>query len=95
MKEIKFNIGDLAIGVYNRRFFLWEVKQVITTTRQSKNSTKTKSEYLCQMVTDGEVTMDNTFDETELYTKEEFTELYNKILANYEKEENKLNLEQV
>ena len=76
-------------------FFLWEVKQVITTTRQSKNSTKIKSEYLCQMVTDGEVTMDNTFDEAELYTKEEFTELYNKILANYEKEENKLNLEQV
>lgn len=93
MKEIKFNIGDLAIGVYNNRFYVWEVKQVITTTRQSKNSTKIRSEYLCQMVTGGEVTMDNTFDETELYTKEEFTELYNKILANYEKEENKLNLE--
>lgn len=86
MKGTKFNIGDLAIGVYNGHIHLWSVEQVITTTRQSEYSTDIKSEYLCQIVTYGDLTMHNTFEEFELYTKEEFTEMYNEILAKYEEE---------
>lgn len=87
MKETKFNVGDIVFGIYNYRIHLWRVKQIITTTTQSEYSTTMKSEYVCQMITDGELTMHNTFEEFDLYTKKEFTNSYNFLISKYDKNE--------